>query len=199
MSSALKEADFLKRLFFLNALLPLFLLSWDWSQDSLGANPIEAVTRTTGALTLIFLIITLFMTPLSQVFKWGWIIKQRRLLGLFAFFYACLHLMTYIFFDRGGDLETIPSDIAKRQFIAVGMICFILMIPLAVTSTNSMIKRLGGKNWKRLHRLTYVIAMGGVIHFWMLVKSDITYPLGFGITLGILMGYRVFYRLLKSH
>jgi sulfoxide reductase heme-binding subunit YedZ len=113
------------------------------------------------------------------------------MLGLYAFFYACIHLITYSIFDKSLDLKAIVSDVGQRPFIAVGMLAFTMLIPLAVTSTNGMVKRLGGKNWARLHKLTYVIATLGVIHFWMIVKSDVFYPALFGIALAILLGYRL--------
>ena len=111
-------------------------------------------------------------------------------MGLFSFYYGSLHFLTYVLFDRGGDLTTVPADVIKRPFIAIGMICFAMMIPLAVTSTNKMIQRLGGKRWKQLHKLTYVIAVGAVIHFWMIVKSDITYPAFFAVIVAVLLSYR---------
>lgn len=185
-----KDDDYRKFLFFANAILPSLLIVVDWQQGNLGANPVEFVTRATGVLGLILLSITLCVTPLAKVFGWSWLIKQRRQLGLFAFYYGSLHFLTYILFDRGGDLTTVPADVFKRPFIAIGILCFIFMIPLAVTSTNKMIQKLGGKKWKQLHRLTYVIAVGAVIHFWMIVKSDITYPAIFAVILSVLLGYR---------
>ena len=154
-------------------------------------NPVEFVTRATGVLTLVFLVITLMITPLRVLFGWNWLLKQRRLLGLIAFFYGVAHLMTYLLFDRSGQLQTVFGDIYKRPFIAVGMFSFALMIPLAITSTNAMIKKLGGKRWARLHRLTYFLTIGGVVHYYMLVKSDITYPVIFGFVVAVLLGFRV--------
>ncbi len=185
-----KDDDYKKFLFFANAILPSLLMVVDWNQGNLGANPIEFVTRTTGVMTLVLLSITLSVTPLAKIFGWSWLIKQRRQLGLFAFYYGLLHFLTYILFDRGGNLATVPADVIKRPFIAIGMICFVMMIPLAVTSTNKMIQRLGGKKWKQLHKLTYLIAVGGVIHFWIIVKSDITYPAIFAVLIVVLLGFR---------
>lgn len=186
----LKDDDYKKLVFFANAIVPSLLMFWDWQQENLGANPIEFVTRTTGVMALILLSVTLCLTPLAKIFSWNWLIKQRRQMGLFSFYYGSLHFLTYVLFDRGGDLTTVPADVIKRPFIAIGMICFAMMIPLAVTSTNKMIQRLGGKRWKQLHKLTYVIAVGAVIHFWMIVKSDITYPAFFAMIVAVLLSYR---------
>jgi sulfoxide reductase heme-binding subunit YedZ len=188
----MQDAKFNKALIFINSLVPLALLVWDALRGNLGANPIEYFLRTTGVLTLVFLLITLAITPLRKIFGWNSLIKFRRMLGLYAFFYGCLHLATYVGFDRALSLSGTVADVFERPFIAVGMLSFFLMIPLALTSTNAMVKRLGGKNWQRLHRLTYLIAAGGVIHFWMIVKSDIFYPFLFGLVLAGLLGYRYF-------
>jgi methionine sulfoxide reductase heme-binding subunit len=186
------DIKFNKILIFINSLVPLALLVWDAIRGNMGANPIEFFLRTTGVLTLIFLLVTLSITPLRKIFGWNNLIKFRRMLGLYAFFYGCLHLATYIGFDRALSLSGTLADVFQRPFIAIGMISFFLMIPLAITSTNAMVKRLGGKNWQKLHRLTYVIAAGGVIHYWMIVKSDIFYPLLFGLILAVLLGYRYY-------
>lgn len=186
------DAKFNKILIFINALVPLAVLVYDALNNNLGANPIEFFLRTTGVLTLIFLLITLAVTPLRKIFGWNELIKSRRMLGLYAFFYAFLHLITYGFFDKSLDLPAIVADIWQRPFIAVGMLAFFLLIPLALTSTNGMIKRLGGKNWARLHKLTYLTAILGVIHFWLIVKSDLRYPIFFAFILAILLGYRIF-------
>jgi len=188
----LNDVKFNKILLFTNALVPLALLAFDGFRGNLGANPIEFFLRTTGVLTLIFLLITLSVTPLRKYFGWNSLIKFRRMLGLYAFFYGFLHLVTYSIFDKSLSLSAIASDVWQRPFIAVGMLAFFLLIPLAITSTNGMIKRLGGKNWVRLHRLTYLIAILGVIHFWMIVKSDLKYPILFAFVLAILLGYRIY-------
>lgn len=185
------DIRFNKILIFINSLVPLALLGWDAYQGQLGANPIEFFLRTTGILTLVFLLITLSVTPLRKMTGWNSLIKYRRMLGLYSFFYVCLHFLTYIIFDRGLNLFGTLGDIVQRPFIAVGMVSFFLMIPLAVTSTNGMIKRLGGKNWAKLHKLIYYIAIGGVIHYLMIVKSDIFWPAAFGVILAVLLGYRV--------
>ena len=188
----MNDAKFNKFLIFINSLVPLALLAWDAWNGNLGANPIEFFLRTTGVLTLIFLLITLLVTPLRKIFNWSQLVKYRRMLGLYTFFYVCLHFITYLGFDRSLNISNTLSDIFQRPFIAVGMLSFFLMIPLAVTSTNGMIKRMGGKRWAKLHKLIYIIAIGGVIHFWMIVKSDLFYPVLFGLVLAILLGYRVY-------
>lgn len=183
--------QFSKLLLFVNALVPMALLLWDVYYKRAGANPLEYATRTTGMLALVFLLLTLAVTPVRKVFKLNWLIKFRRMLGLFAFFYGLLHFLTYIAFDRYFKLTTVPGDIASRRFIAVGMAAFFLMLPLAVTSTNRMVKRLGAKRWSKLHKLVYLAGAGGVIHFWMLVKSDIRLPLTFAFILLLLIAYRL--------
>lgn len=188
----MNDVKFNKILIFINSLVPLALLSWDALHGGLGANPVEFFIRTTGVLTLIFLLVTLAISPLRKIFGWNNLIKFRRMLGLYAFFYGCLHLSAYFGFDRGLSISGTLGDILQRPFIAVGMLSFFLMIPLAITSTNPMIKRLGGKNWQKLHRLIYIIAIGGVIHYWMIVKSDITYPVLFAVILAVLLGYRYY-------
>jgi sulfoxide reductase heme-binding subunit YedZ len=187
----MQDVRFHKVLISINALIPLALLGLDAYRGALGANPIEFFLRTTGVLALVFVLITLLVTPLRKLFGWNSLIKFRRMLGLYAFFYACIHLITYSIFDKSLDLKAIVSDVGQRPFIAVGMLAFTMLIPLAVTSTNGMVKRLGGKNWARLHKLTYVIATLGIIHFWMIVKSDVFYPALFGIAVAILLGYRL--------
>ncbi|MFL6468865.1 MAG: sulfite oxidase heme-binding subunit YedZ [Pyrinomonadaceae bacterium] len=179
----MNDVRFYKLLISVNALVPLALLAFDAVNRRLGANPIEFFLRTTGVLTLTFLLITLAVTPLRKLFGWNSLIKYRRMLGLFAFFYGSLHLITYSIFDKSLGISAIVADVIQRPFIAIGMIAFTLLIPLAITSTNRMVKRLGGKNWARLHKLTYVAAILGVIHFWMIVKSDILYPALFGLVL----------------
>lgn len=186
------DTAFLQRLIGLNALIPALLVAWDWKRGQLGANPVEFTTRMTGVMALVFLVITLLVTPLRKLFGWNWLLKVRRNLGLYAFYYGIAHLATYLIFDRNSDLASVPADVWKRPFIAVGMITFLLMLPLAVTSTNAMIKRLGGKKWALLHRLTYPILIGGVVHYWMIVKSDIRWPLFFALMTAVLLGYRVY-------
>ncbi|WP_445367890.1 sulfite oxidase heme-binding subunit YedZ [Methylomonas sp. BW4-1] len=185
----------LKLLVFLAALLPLGLLLTAAWQDQLGANPIEKITHKTGYWTLTFLLISLGVTPLRQLSGANWLVRLRRMLGLFAFFYACLHFSTYLVLDQFFDWPAIAKDILKRPYITVGFAAFVLLIPLAVTSTNAMQRRLGGKNWKRLHGLVYPIAAAGVVHFAWLVKKDLSRPLLFGGILVLLLVLRWFYKI----
>ena len=185
------DIKFTRVLVFVNSVVPLALLAWDAYFHHLGANPVEFATRTTGVLTLVLLFVSLAVTPLRQLSGAHWLIKLRRMLGLFAFFYGCLHLLTYVWFDKFFNLPEIVRDTWKRPFIFVGMASWLLLVPLAVTSTNAMIKRLGGKRWQRLHRLVYLIAAGGVIHYWLIVKADTRIPLTFGAVLAALLGYRL--------
>jgi len=186
-----KDIKFNKAIVFINCLVPLVMLAWDAVRNQLGANPLEFVTRATGTLTLIFLLLSLAVTPARRLTGWQWLIKFRRMLGLYAFFYGFLHLTTYVWFDKVFNLRGIVEDTFKRPFIAVGMFSFFLVIPLAITSTNAMIKRLGGKRWARLHKAVYISAIGGVLHFWMLVKADTRKPLLFAFVLALLLGYRI--------
>jgi len=188
----MKDARFSKFVLFTNALVPLGMLLWDVYHKRVGANPLEFVTRTTGMLTLVFLTITLAVTPVRQITGLNWLIKFRRMLGLFAFFYGFLHLLTYIWFDRYFNLKSVPGDVATRPFIAVGMAAFLLMIPLAITSTNKMTRRLGGKRWNRLHKVVYAAGIAGALHYWLLVKSDTRLPLTFAFVLLLLLAHRLF-------
>jgi sulfoxide reductase heme-binding subunit YedZ len=188
----MSEVRFAKIVVFINSLVPLVLLLWDLYHKRVGPNPLEFATRTTGMLTLIFLSLTVAVTPLRKIFGINSLVKVRRMLGLFAFFYGALHLLTYVWFDRLFSLASVGQDVVRRPFILVGMTAFILMVPLAITSTNKMVKRLGGKHWARLHRLVYLAAIAGVVHFWMLVKSDIRLPLTFAFILLFLLGFRLF-------
>lgn len=176
-------------LFFV-CLIPLGRLIWLAFNGGLGANPIEFVTRSTGTWTLVFLLITLSITPLRKLTGQNALIRVRRMLGLFAFFYACLHFTTYIWWDQFFDWAAILKDIKKRPFITVGFACFVLLLPLAATSTNAMMRRLG-RRWQQLHRLVYLIGIGGVVHYWWLVKKDITQPALYALVLALLLGYRL--------
>ncbi|MBA3321109.1 MAG: sulfoxide reductase heme-binding subunit YedZ [Pyrinomonadaceae bacterium] len=189
--SSTPDVKFIRSVLFINALVPLALLGWDAYRKQLGANPIEFATRATGILTLLFLLISLAVTPLRKLTGANWLIKFRRMLGLYAFFYSSLHLLTYVWFDKFFGFRSIVEDVWSRPFIAVGMASFLLMVPLAITSTNNMIKRLGGKRWARLHKSVYLIAIGGVVHFYMIVKSDTRLPYAFGAVLAVLLIYRV--------
>ena len=180
---------------FLLALIPLAKLGLGAYLESLGANPIEKITRTTGYWTLAFLLITLTATPLRKLSGWNWPVRLRRMLGLFVFFYGSLHFLTYLVLDQFFDWDGIVKDIVKRPYITVGFPAFLLMIPMAVTSTDTMIRRLGGKRWRWLHRLVYLCSTGGVVHYWWLVKKDLTNPIIFSVLLSLLLGFRVFYGL----
>jgi sulfoxide reductase heme-binding subunit YedZ len=192
----MKDVRFSKFVLVVNGLAPLALMLWDLSQNRVGANPLEFVTRTTGMLTLVFLMLTLAVSPVRHTIRLNWLVKFRRVLGLLAFLYAFLHLATYLAFDRYFDMKTVPGDVAQRPFIALGMLAFFLMLPLALTSTNKMVRRLGGKRWNMLHKLIYVAGVAGVLHFWLLVKSDIRLPLTFGFILLLLLAHRM---LVKFH
>ena len=181
----------LKAALFIASLYPLLRLSWFGYSDQLGANPIELITRSLGTWTLVFLLFTLSITPLRKLSGWSWLIKLRRMAGLFAFFYATLHFITYIWLDQFFDLSAIYKDVIKRPFITIGFAAFVLLIPLALTSTNAMMKRMGGKNWQLLHRLVYAIALFGVLHYWWLVKKDLTQPIIYSTVLAGLLGYRL--------
>jgi sulfoxide reductase heme-binding subunit YedZ len=176
---------------FLAALIPLERLVWKALHDGLGANPIEVITHSTGDWTLILILTTLSITPLRRLTHQYWLISVRRMVGLFAFFYGTLHFLTYIWLDKFFDIHEMWKDIAKRPFITVGFSAFVLMIPLALTSTAWSIRRLGGKNWQRLHRLIYFTAILGVAHYAWLVKADHRKPIEYGVVLGILLLYRV--------
>ena len=188
----MKDTRFAKVVLLVNGLVPLVLLLWDVWRKQVGANPLEFVTRTTGMLTLVFVMLTLAVSPLRRILGLNWLVRFRRMLGLFAFFYGCLHLLTYVAFDRFFRLMTIPGDIATRRFIAIGVAAFFLMLPLAITSTNAMIKRLGGKRWALLHRVVYAAGILGALHYYMLVKSDVRLPITFAFIVAVLLGFRVF-------
>ena len=174
------------------ALAPAGYLAWGAVSNGLGANPIEAITRETGTWTLRFLMITLAVTPFRRLTGWNDAIKFRRMLGLFAFFYGTLHLLTYVWLDQFFDLASMVKDVAKRPFITAGATAFVLMVPLAVTSTAGMIRRMGGRAWRRLHRLAYASAVVGVVHYWWLVKLDTTRPRNYAMILAVLLGVRLF-------
>jgi sulfoxide reductase heme-binding subunit YedZ len=184
----------LRAVLFVLCLLPLARLVFFAFTDQLSANPIEFVLRSLGTWTLTLLLATLSITPLRRLTGWNSLIRVRRLLGLFAFFYACLHFLTYAGVDQSFDLPAILADVVKHPYITVGFACFVLLIPLAATSTNAMQRRLGGRRWQLLHRLVYLIAAGGVVHYLWLVKKDLTQPLLYGLVLGVLLGVRLWWR-----
>jgi len=181
-----------KVVIFLAALVPLALLGLRALHGDLGANPIETITHATGDWTLRLIVSTLLVTPLRRITRQYWLIGVRRMVGLFAFFYGTLHFLTYIWLDKFFDWHEVWKDIAKRPFITLGFGAFVLLIPLAVTSTAGWIRRLGGRNWQRLHRLIYVAAILAVVHYWWLVKADLRKPEQYAVAVGILLAYRVF-------
>jgi sulfoxide reductase heme-binding subunit YedZ len=179
-----------KPLIFLICLIPLISLFWDAFQGYLGANPIEKVTHITGEWALRFLLLTLSVTPARKLLGWHFLLRLRRMVGLYAFFYACLHFLTYLVLDQFFDFDEIIKDILKRPYITVGFAAFVLLIPLAVTSTNTMMKRLG-RRWKPLHQLIYVIGVLAILHFLWLVKADNLEPLVYACILLVLFMARV--------
>jgi methionine sulfoxide reductase heme-binding subunit len=189
------NVDRTKWLLILLGMLPLARLVAGFPLGWLGANPIEFVTRSTGIWTLVGIAVTLSITPLRKLLNWPWLVRLRRTAGLLAFFYACLHFITYIWFDRFFDVRDIIADIIKRPFITVGFAAFVLLIPLAATSKNSIIKKLGAKLWQRIHYLIYLIAILAVVHYWWLVKKDLTQPIIYACVFAVLLGLRVWWKL----
>jgi len=190
-------AKWTKPVVFLACLSPLGFLGARAYNGRLGANPVEFVQHFTGDWTLRFLLITLAVTPLRRILNLPDLIRFRRMLGLFAFTYVCLHFLTYIGPDQSFNFGGMLKDVAKRPFITVGFAAFVLLIPLAITSTTNWIRRLGGKRWQALHRLIYIAALCGVIHYYWLVKSDHRLPLLYGVILAALLLYRLAASLLK--
>jgi ferredoxin-NADP reductase/DMSO/TMAO reductase YedYZ heme-binding membrane subunit len=189
----MKDSDirFVKFLVLVNAGVPGFLLAWDAFHHTLSANPVNFAILTTGMLTLIFLVLTLLVTPLRKITGWNWLIFSRRTFGLYAFFYASAHFLVFFSLDRSFSVSSTLTEMVKRKYLIIGSLGLLAMVPLAVTSTNAMIKRLGAKRWHALHRLAYVAAICGVIHYYMQVKADVRRPLAFAGALSILLGYRV--------
>jgi sulfoxide reductase heme-binding subunit YedZ len=189
----MKESDlrFAKLLVLINCAVPAALLGWDAWHHQLGANPVNFAILTTGLMALIFLLLTLLVTPLRKLTGLNWLISFRRTLGLYAFFYASLHFLIFFSLDRGFSVSSTLSEMVKRKYLMVGITGLLVMVPLAVTSTNAMIKRLGGKRWRALHRLAYVAAIAGVIHYYMQVKADVRQPLAFAAVLAVLLGWRL--------
>ena len=200
MANALASLDarqlkLLKAVLFIAAGMPFLRLVIFTFTDQLGANPVEFITRNTGDWTLYFLCITLAVTPLRRFTGWNWLLRLRRMLGLFAFFYASLHFLTFLWFDHFFDVAEMLKDVVKRPFITVGFGAFALLIPLAATSTNAMIKRLGGKRWQLLHRLIYLIAPLGILHYWWMKagKNDFSQPILFGLIVAVLLLLRLYW------
>ena len=171
---------------------PLGVLVFGAFTGGLGANPIEAITHGTGDWTLRFLLLTLAVTPLRTLTRWNPLVRFRRMFGLFAFFYASLHLLTYVWLDKFFSWREIARDIPRRPFITMGFLAFVVLVPLAATSTAGMIRRMGGRAWRRLHRLVYLSAIAGVVHYWWLVKADVSRPRLYAMALAVLLGSRLF-------
>lgn len=190
-----RQFKYIKAALFALALLPALRLLVAGFTGGLGANPIEFITRSSGDWTLYFLCIALAVTPLRRLSGWNWLIKLRRMLGLFAFFYASLHFTTFLWFDHFFDLGEMFKDVVKRPFITVGFIAFVLLLPLALTSSNGMIRRLGGKRWQWLHRSVYAVALLGILHFWWMRagKHNFEKPILFGAIVAALLLVRVYF------
>ncbi|MGB7541909.1 MAG: protein-methionine-sulfoxide reductase heme-binding subunit MsrQ [Burkholderiales bacterium] len=186
-----RTVGWIKAVLFVLALAPLTRLVVGLFLRALGTNPTEVIQRSLGTWTLVFLCITLAVTPLRKLSGWNWLLRLRRMFGLYAFFYAVMHFTSYVGLDQGFDLTAIPRDIVKRPFIMLGFTCLMLMIPLAATSTHAMVRRLGAERWRALHRFVYFIAIGGVVHFWWLVKRDVTQPAIYALVVAALLGYRL--------
>ncbi len=183
----------LRAALFAAALLPLARLFWLGANGGLGANPVEFVIRSLGACALIALIVTLSITPLRLATGWAWPMRLRRMAGLFTFFYAVLHFGAYLWLDQWFDFAAILKDVSKRPYITVGFAALLLLLPLAATSTNGWVRRLGGRRWQRLHRAVYAIALLAVLHFWWqkAAKNDVGEPLAYAIVIGMLLGVRL--------
>lgn len=196
----MKDAQFAKLLVFVNSLVPGALLAWSWlaDRDQLGINPVEYTIHTTGFLTIIFLLLALAITPLRKITGWNWLAQFRRMIGLFAFFYCCVHFLSYFALQQSWSVGEVIADTLRRKFIFFGMAGLLLMMPLAATSTNAMIKRLGGESWKRLHRLVYLAGICGVIHFLMFGKITMPWAKAAALVLIILLGYRIVDRLVPG-
>jgi len=189
----MKDIRFAKFLVLVNGGVPLALLGWDALNHNLGANPVNFAILTTGMLTLVFLMLTLLVTPIRKITGWNWLIFSRRTFGLYAFFYGSLHFLIFfgLSLDHPFSVSTALAEMFKRKYLFVGITALLLMVPLAVTSTNAMIKRLGGSRWRALHKLVYLVAILGVIHFYMQVKADVRLPLTFAAVLAVLLGFRI--------
>ncbi|MHB8345787.1 MAG: protein-methionine-sulfoxide reductase heme-binding subunit MsrQ [Acidiferrobacterales bacterium] len=182
----------LKRAVLGACLMPLAALAMEALRRGLGANPIAAIEHSTGRWALVLLLVTLSVTPLRRITGLYWLLRFRRMLGLYAFAYACLHVLSYVVLDQFFDWTAIFRDIARLRFMTAGFVSFVLLIPLALTATNGMMRRLGAKRWQQLHRLVYVIAIGSVLHYIWLVKLDTTEPDIYATILALLLGFRVF-------
>jgi len=203
-----------KPIVFAAALAPFGYLAWRAYNGNLTADPLTKVTNDTGIWTLRFVVLTLALTPVRRLTGWNALVRFRRMIGLFAFFYGSLHFLTYLVGDRFASLDfpdgfvalstlrnllaSIWEDIAKRPYITVGFIAFVSMIPLALTSTKGWIRRLGGRNWQRIHRLVYLTGIAGVTHYWWRVKADTSNPAVYALIVALLLGFRLALSLKKS-
>lgn len=188
-----RQVAWIKAGLFVLCLVPMARLVYGGFATSLGANPLETITRSTGWWALFLIMATLCVTPLRKLTGANWLLRLRRMLGLYAFFYALAHFITFVWFDHWFDVGEILKDVVKRPFVTVGFAAFLLLWPLALTSTSAMVRRLG-RNWQRLHRLIYAIAVLGVVHYWWLVKRDLTEPIVFSLVLAVLLGARLYWR-----
>jgi len=180
-----------KWIVFLAGLAPALWLAWQTWNSNLTANPLEYITHFTGDWTIRLIVVTLAVTPLRKLLRLPDLIRFRRMIGLYAFFYGCLHFLTWLWLDKLFDIQEMLKDVAKRRFITAGMAALLSMLPLALTSTTGWIRRLGGKRWQRLHRLVYFTGVAAVVHYYWLVKSDIRLPLLYGALVALALGYRV--------
>jgi sulfoxide reductase heme-binding subunit YedZ len=194
-----QQVGWVKAAIFVLGLLPFARLVWGTASGSF-TDPLAAITQGSGEWALYFLCITLAVTPLRRLSGWNWVVRLRRMLGLFTFFYALVHFIAFLWFDHFFDVAAMLADVVKRPFILVGFIAFVLLIPLAATSTNAMIKRLGGKRWQWLHRLIYLIAPLAILHFWWMKagKNDFAQPILFGVIVAVLLGLRVVWSRTKA-
>lgn len=197
LKSKLTNVRFYKPLIFILCLMPFVMLVTGAIQNTLGPNPVEEMIRTLGDWGIYFLLIGLVISPARKVFNLGWLIQYRRMIGLFAFFYVCMHFLSYIWFDQFFDFNEIIKDIIKRPFITIGFICFLMLIPLALTSTNAMMRRLK-KNWTRLHKLVYPVSILALLHYFMMIKADYLVPGILLLILSVLLGYRLIKSLRKT-
>ncbi|KAF0207280.1 MAG: hypothetical protein FD167_5491 [bacterium] len=186
------DIRFNKAIIFINGLIPAILLAWDAYHQKLGANPQEFAIHTTGSCTIIFLLLTLSITPLRKITSWHTLTRYRRMLGLLAFFYISLHFLSYVWFTKFFNLSKILEDILKRQFIFIGLIAFLILLTLAITSSNKMVKRLGGQRWRKIHWYVYPAMVLGITHYWMSVKLDTSRPMIFMTIAVVLLAYRYF-------
>lgn len=189
-----RRVEQIKAVLFVLCMVPLLRLFHGAIENDLGANPIEFIQRSLGTWTFNFLLITLAITPLRRLTGWHWLIRLRRMFGLYAFFYATMHLGNWLVLDQFFDWRSIVLDIAERPYVTVGFAAYLLMLPLAGTSSNRMVKHLGGRRWQALHRTVYAVALLALVHYWWLVKKDFTLPLAYTLAVALLLGLRAWWR-----